>query len=950
MVLHAKRRLSSYLWFLCGVMALSMLTASPAEAAASLYEAPLRAFLLQDPSHFNEHMWALIAENPEAKNEIFAEAVTLSLEKQIAVNPGAKAELLAKFKQLYPQLADRLDAAFLDGSQIQAAISPPPAGPLKTIQSYSPPTAYEMSQTTWWERNWPWVALGTVVVGGATAGIIIATSSKSEDAPPPGFPNPPTVGEAAEYSAQHGLEQIGAGAANARGFAGQGITVAVLDSGLNTLHPDMVNNIAPGGYDFISGSENVTDHSDVTHGTHVAGIIAAGKNDFGTRGVAYNAKILPFAVIGDGAPDTAIGDAMRAATAAGARVMNGSYGPGTEAIAYYENARAQLFTDFDLADANAYLAAAQSGMVMVFAAGNSGMDDVPLMASHPLSGGFLPFVRPANANIPLGDPGAYRKYNNDNSISTLNADYSGLEGQVIAVVAVDSTNTIAPFSNHCGVAKAWCFAAPGVHITSTGPENTYVALSGTSMASPHVAGAVALLLSQHPELTGPQLLNLLATTATHLGISTTGTPDDIYGWGLINLDLATQAVAPFSVALHGMASGPSVLLTNSTVRVGNAFGPSVARALGSTQIGVMDAFQRNYTIGLDQHVTAASSAFDGTVALQRFGQQEFRPEIALDDRNSLNFTLRAQDGLKRAAADGGGQDTTFDSFSFTHKIDDAAFNVSHRDPRAASLHYRVEDRELLSAQVTAGGVGNPYLDFVETGYAQNVTIDAPWGDGKHGKLHALTAMGGPENDDGQRNMLAAGEFNYGDPAANIGFTGGALIEDNRALGLRGDGAFALGQGSSTWFAGASAFWQIASDTQFQASWYGGVTQASMARDSLIQDAEAIVSTAWRLGVTRNGLWQDGDSLRFNLAQPLRAETGSLSLNLPQYRLRDGTVIRDNASLGLAPTGREIDFETGYRMPFGEATSLDFAALYRKDSGHVAGENEAIGLARLHHDF
>ncbi len=308
----------------------------------------------------------------------------------------------------------------------------------------------------------------------------------------------------------------------------------------------------------------------------------------------------------------------------------------------------------------------------------------------------------------------------------------------------------------------------------------------------------------------------------------------------------------------------------------------------------------------------------------------------------LGFTMKAKDVKGRAD----GKESTFDSFNLTRQVsDDVAVNVSYRDSRASGLFYRADDRDLLSSQVAANGNSNPFTDFVKDGYANHVTLNAPLG----AKFRAITAMGAPDNDLGQRNMLAMGEVGFGNLRDGISFTGGALIEQERVLGLRGDGAFALGEGANTMFVGVNGVAQFGK-TELQASLYGGFTRASARADSLIQGVDTIRTSAWRIGLTQSEIFREDDSLRFNIAQPLRAESGALRVNLPQYRLRDGSIIGQTASINLTPTGREIDVEAGYRLPLSPVTKLDFAAMYRRDAGHVANSDEVVGMTRVNHKF
>lgn len=946
----AGQRFSLRHQLLCSALVCATLLPSPSVEArnwsSNPYTSTLQDYLAKEPQRFNERMWDLIRANPEAREQIMSEAIRLSLAHEIALKPNDKEQILAKFKKLYPQYSDRLEDYALSEQPEATEFSSFKDTSKVRVFADDPETAPTGARTSWFGRNWPWVLLAGGGGGGAAVAIAASggsSNSTSSTPAPPVYTNPPAVGEQQEYNNQSGLSRIDAADANLAGATGAGIIVAVIDSGVNIQHPDLKNQIVPGGYDFIHNTSTVTDLNEAFHGTHVAGIIAAEKNDFGIRGVAYGAKILPIAAIDPAANGTEIVSAVNLAKTKGARVINASYGPSD--ITGYVNAGAQYFFDQDLAEANKYLEFVNSNNgVVVFAAGNEYDFSTSLISNHPTGGGFLPFIRPANKNIALGQPGAYRYVDNQGHLQILNADYSALEGHLIAAVALNTDNTtIASFSNHCGVAKDWCIAAPGVNITSTSATNTYDALSGTSFAAPHVSGAIAALLQAYPTLTVPQAINLLFNTATDLGDPGV---DDIYGHGALNLGAAQLAQGPLMVVTGSSMYGSQYLLNNSSVRSSPAFGASFTNALSNTKIGYLDSYQRNFSTALTQRVTSRLSTLDGLNAVQRFGQDEFRPSIAIDDKSHVSFTLRPKDGVQRVA-DQDSQGSLLNSYSFTQKLgSDVAMSVSHNDARANALSFNDADRSLLSSQVTGNGVGNPYLDFVADGYANNVTMDLPW----EGRFRATAAMGAAAEDSGQHNMLAMAEVGFGNQTRAVTLTTGAMIEQDRLLGLQGTGAFGMGQGTTTWFSGISGRWQVAPKTEVMASFYGGVTNAKTTNDSLVRGIDSVTSTTWRVGLAQSDVAQDGDRFRVNVTQPLRAESGGMNLSLPQYRLQDGTIVRSDARYGLAPSGREIDFEAGYSFAVDDASKVDFAAMYRRDAGHVAGKDEAIGVTRFSRGF
>ncbi|WP_404449597.1 S8 family peptidase [Sutcliffiella horikoshii] len=271
----------------------------------------------------------------------------------------------------------------------------------------------------------------------------------------------------------YGLPHIKADVAHAQGLTGSGVKVAVLDTGIDASHEDL--NVV-GGASFVSEEPDaLTDGNG--HGTHVAGTIAAVNNNTGVLGVSYDVDLYAVKVLSGAGSGTLAGIAQGIEWAIDndMDVINMSLGGSTGSSTLKQ------------ASDNAY----NSGIVVVAAAGNSGS--------------FFGLINT------IGYPARY--------------------DSVIAVGAVDSNNNRASFSS---VGSQLEVMAPGVSINSTLPGNQYGELNGTSMASPHVAGAAALLLAQNPNLTNVEVRERLRSTATNLGSTFN------YGYGVINLEAALQ--------------------------------------------------------------------------------------------------------------------------------------------------------------------------------------------------------------------------------------------------------------------------------------------------------------------------------------------------------------------------------------------------------------------------
>ncbi|MDO8587266.1 MAG: S8 family peptidase [Armatimonadota bacterium] len=261
---------------------------------------------------------------------------------------------------------------------------------------------------------------------------------------------------------------------------GNGVKVAVLDTGIQLNHPDLVANIAA-GYNAINPTKSPSDGSG--HGTHVAGTIAAVYNTIGVVGVAPQARLYAVKVLNNGGLGNLsdIIDGLSWCIDNGIQVVNMSLGASAGNPTFYE----------------AISLVYQAGITQVAAAGNE-----------------------AGA---VGYPAAYP--------------------EVIAVSAVDGNGNFASFSNSGPEVD---LAAPGVDVLSTYRGSRYATMSGTSMATPHVAGVAAVLLALRPEYTPDEVKASLQSTAADLGL-----PAEQQGAGLVQVVIppAVTARAGFSPEL-----------------------------------------------------------------------------------------------------------------------------------------------------------------------------------------------------------------------------------------------------------------------------------------------------------------------------------------------------------------------------------------------------------------
>src|SRR2546425_6232003 len=283
-----------------------------------------------------------------------------------------------------------------------------------------------------------------------------------------------------QFNSLYGLTKIGAPQAWDTTQGSRSVVVGIIDEGIDINHLDLQANIwtnpSPGsisgisgdlhGYDFINGSGTVPAEP---HATHVAGTIGAvGNNNIGVAGVNWQVSLMSLRFINDQTGSGSDADALKAynyakqmrdlwvssggTKGANIRALNASYGGG----------------GYSQASADAINALGQSGILFVAAAGNDGR----------------------NTDVQPNYPSDYALSN------------------VVSVAATNSGDTLASFSNFG--TRTVLLGAPGVSIVSTTPNNTYSFFSGTSMATPHVTGAAALLCAANPNLSVNQLRALLS--------------------------------------------------------------------------------------------------------------------------------------------------------------------------------------------------------------------------------------------------------------------------------------------------------------------------------------------------------------------------------------------------------------------------------------------------------
>ena len=729
----------------------------------------------------------------------------------------------------------------------------------------------------------------------------------------------PSIGSAAaawissEYLAGGGLAYIGAAtgySARVGGLpGGSGVRIGIIDSGIRLNHQDL---IVAQNFVIAAGEPGPTADD---HGTHVAGIAGGQRNGYATHGVAYNASIvglqanapvtnflspntftfedLAFAVGSAAGLSKSYNGAPRLTQpAAESDIVNMSLGGGSTAGFILESMRD----------------AAAQRKIMVIATGNDSNAQPDFPARHVVDG--------------------------------------LVDGYGIAVGALDPTDSsstpAASFSNACGVTANRCLFAPGVGIWSPTAGSTieFGRFSGTSMATPHVAGAAATLMAAFPTKTPTEIVDRLLSTATDLGAAGT---DSIYGRGALNLGAAMNPVG--FAAIPG--SGETVELDGTGVSLPASFGmPAGMEVLESVLVYDEQDFPFYADLSGSIQVESRPSA------LESFLQANEPEMVTLDSGpdSAWSYSLAAADPGEIAAGEralsGGRQDTReaglvegwrvgFDGgagLSFT-----AASQPSFAGATAAHLlagqatDLALDSSLMLAPFSSLAGSGAGAGAGFALGGGFSMTAGAYGGDGLDGESRASTAFVGINREIGQTGGL-------------ISLTGGILSEEDRFLGSSFTGGLGSGLSADTRFLELGLTLPVTARFSLFATASQGWSRIDGGRNGFDAHWSTARSSAYALGARMNEVFGD-DRLTLTVGQPHRVESARASLSVPVGETADGAIVRSPGTLDFGAGGRETVVQAVYaKSLLAGAAEISGGLFGRFEPDHVAGAEPEFGAA------
>ncbi|MGH8286183.1 MAG: S8 family serine peptidase, partial [Steroidobacteraceae bacterium] len=464
--------------------------------------------------------------------------------------------------------------------------------------------------------------------------LLYGTAAAMQNAVAAGFATDVYPDEPIELFDTASSDAMGAAAPRAAGLTGKGVTVGIVDSGCDASHPDLadhvVHNVKLYSGEYVNvrpdGSNTIVvpfemgpyQNSDLAggHGTHVAGIVAADSTtdpNGGRLGVAPDAQLVCYSigeVLFTTAVVTAYDHLLDQPDLWGVDVVNNSWG--------------NSFRQFDPRDPVAVVtkAVADLGVVVVFAAGNSGDAEAEM--------GLNPFSQsPWAISVAAGTLAHTRAvfssngliFDNSQGVQPGAGGHTVFTGDRIGIYHPDFTAPGASISSTCSTAGTAVLACPPYGNRSA---------SGTSMASPHIAGAAAVLLQANPKLTSAQVRSALQSTATPVAAADgSALPFWQIGYGYVDLGAAVNLVRA-----GGWAKELTKAQSRADTRVLAADGFAVKRSdfwtYDAPRVAVAGSDQRTFATSVPGSVTHLKVTLS-------------HPSGAVLGENLMNYTVTVRD-------------------------------------------------------------------------------------------------------------------------------------------------------------------------------------------------------------------------------------------------------------------------------------------------------------------
>lgn len=465
----------------------------------------------------------------------------------------------------------------------------------------------------------------------------------------------------------------------------------------------------------------------------------------------------------------------------------------------------------------------------------------------------------------------------------------------------------------CGSTASYCLFADGtVHTAWDGWDSDYAELTGTSFVAPQISGGLALIAEAFPGLSAHERTKRLLASANNNfnkfsknGVTDFGNGVERYysnewGHGVMDLEAALSPIGTVSMVNgRNVATAERTPLERSFMTGTRGSGDGLSRLLDDNSITVFDALNANFEIPATAVIgkTASNSAF-------LVDPESLDPETASRNMAAL-----------------GGEDL---GFSVTHGTKElqATLGLSSRNVSQVSV-----------------------LSLANTATAMSRTIDTSFG------TLGLFGFTGPHEvaEDGTMNGFGT-SLAFETRAAKIMLSTSFISEQGAFLGMRAADVFGSPQGASIPTVAMSVSRDLSDNTTaFAGLEYGGAFDAS--GTGQIRSIDNTRFTGFQLGLSTSDVFGQRDELTFSLAQPMRLESGTMTLRVPDGRRKNGSITHKTITGPITPSGRQLDLGVSYRFHPGDGNAVaQLGFTYSHDAGHIEGRQAARVTGALHQNF
>lgn len=671
--------------------------------------------------------------------------------------------------------------------------------------------------------------------------------------------------------------------AHSLGLSGKGETIAIVDTGFYTRHPEL-----DGKSITIYGSTQPLDD----HGTSVAAIAAGIKDDSGMLGVAYDAG-LHLTALSNGL--SVIADATDDARLKGAIVQNNSWGYKGTGIANLLDRPASMTAEqafaneigATLSTATKYINAldrfTQSGIIVFSNSNDETATSLSLMEALPLA-------------FPQLEAGWITALN---GVPTFNG-----AGEITSAQRL---------SAECFEMARSCLMAEGAVYATSGANSYAWPLVGTSFAAPIISGGIAILAEAFPSLGGPEIRDRLLVTADNsffVPVDIQGTRvfgTDIshdyssgYGHGFMNLEAALLPIGTVGVPTGLSVRDGTTSLQAASIATGFAQGDAVITALRQFDVMVIDSLAGNFTVPAEAFVISAN-AQDATNTFALF----------VDDGKTLSGVSGAIKSLAFA----------LDANSNAHFIGGSTFDV------ISDIGLVPERTGLLYGPITMAEIpADSYSLGIQT------PIDG---------RNAFAAYLYASNEEALSAASGVGfALQFGSISSRLSLGASIMQEQGAALGMQ---SLATGQGLSSISRAIDVGYTATLDKNFSFNanaQFGSVTASGQGMWGGQQDT---TFSAYGIALNFSNVFAGNDQIIASVRQPIAIDSGTMSVSLPQTRDVNGNITSTVFDIDLAPADRQLDLGLEYEVPLDQFESIRFGAAYILNNANVDGET-AVGLA------